>query len=84
MRAMKGVEQMPSKIVGGHLKLPDGRLVDDVEPGEFARVLISAGVGGVTHDSGKVQNALRYSAHLAEIHDNAGQAAVNAWLAAKR
>jgi hypothetical protein len=84
MKAMKGVEQMPSKIVGGFLTLPNGRQVDDVKPEEFARVLIVAGVTGIRHDAGKVENAIRYSAFLAEISDNAGQAAVNAWKESKK
>jgi hypothetical protein len=69
----------PTKIPGGDLRLPDGRRVDDVKPGELAAILIAAGVEGVTHEQGKNVTAQAYSDHLAKIRTAAGDRAEAEW-----
>lgn len=70
----------PPKIPYGNLRLPDGRRVDDVKPGELATVLIAAGVPGVSHEHGKSVNAERYAEFSAALRKEAGDKAEAAWL----
>jgi hypothetical protein len=66
------------------LKLPDGRPVDSVDMGplygEFGRL----GVPGFRHQLGRTDAVALYARHLQSIHDEAGRAAVAAWLAANK
>ena len=71
-----------SPVLDG-LRLPDGRRVSEVDQstlyGEFGRL-----VPNFSHNLGRTDAIASYAAHLQAIHDEAGQAAVTAWLAAKR
>lgn len=65
------------------LRLPSGQKVSEVEMGplygELGRL-----VPGFSHNLGRVAAIEKYAAHLQAIHDEAGRAAVAAWLAANR
>jgi hypothetical protein len=65
------------------LRLPNGQKVSEAEQGflygEIARL-----VPGFSHNLGRVDAIQKYANHLQAIHDEAGRAAVAAWMAEKR
>lgn len=64
-----------------NLLLRDGRKVGAAR--DLAAVLVAAGVPGASAEKGRADNAAAYAAFLTKIHDDAGRAAVAAWLAGK-
>jgi hypothetical protein len=66
------------------LRIPDGRKIGDLEHGEVYAVLGSLGIDGFSHNLGRIDAIPKYADHLQSIHDEAGRAAVTAWLAANR
>lgn len=64
----------------GEEKLPDGRKVADVQPDEFRRIALAAGVPGITAGQGYAANAQAYSDHMGKIRKEGAEAAVAAWL----
>ena len=69
---------------GRDVTLPDGRNAADINPSEIARVLIAAGVPGITHAMGKVAILDAYRSYLATLVQEAGDKAVDAWMEAHR
>lgn len=66
------------------LTLPNGRKLSDVGHGELYGELDRLKVRGFSHRNGRTDNERAYAEHLRGIHDEAGKAAVAAWLAANR
>lgn len=69
----------PEKIVGGNLRLPDGRRAGDLRLHELSKLLRELNIEGVTPEMGKEDCAVAYSQHLSKIRDAAGEAAVDRW-----
>jgi hypothetical protein len=76
------VESWP-RVDGDTELLPDGRQVKDVNNHELNRMVRQVGVA-VSPMAGRDVTVAAYIAHLTGIHDEAGRAAVQAWLASKR
>jgi hypothetical protein len=66
------------------LLLPDGRAAETVPHGELYGELDRIKVPGFSHRAGRTDNERAYAEHLRGIHDEAGRAAVAAWLAANK
>ena len=66
------------------ITLPDGRAVDTVPQGELYTALDRLAVPGFSHSLGRDEAIGKYATHLRAVHDEAGRAAVAAWLVSKR
>jgi hypothetical protein len=64
--------------------LPSGKAVSTVSHGELYSELDRLKVRGFSHAAGRADNERAYAEHLRGIHDEAGRAAVAAWLAANK
>ena len=66
-----------------YLKLPNGATIGQTDNDALRREFIRLGVADAATDGRHILCA-RYSAMLGKIHDDAGQAAVAAWLQKNR
>jgi hypothetical protein len=74
----------PARTSADHLLLPvsGGSVAFSAADGAVvARVLIGAGVSGISANNGRGVNADAYVAYIAQVSKTAGDAAVASWLA---
>lgn len=69
-----------TKTIGGDLRLPDGRRIEDVRGAELNRILRELNIEGVTAEAGKQDCALAYVKHFDAIKESAGESAIVRWL----
>lgn len=70
-----------AKTQHDHLPFPGGRTLGAVPPAEFVSKLIAWGIPGASHEQGREGNARAFALHLERIRAEAGQRAINEWLA---
>lgn len=70
----------PEKIVGGNLRLPDGRRAGDLRLHELSKLLRELNIEGVTPEMGKEDCAVAYSQHIDRMKGAAGGVVVEQWL----
>lgn len=69
------------KLTHGHgLKVPDGRILDDLEGAEIVRLLSPLGVPGLSASQGREANAMAYEIFLTAMARDAGYRFVENWL----
>lgn len=66
------------------LPFPGAQKIQGLSAAEVTRLLLTAGVPGVSHSNGRDANLEAYEAHLDQIHKQAGEAAVAAWVKARQ
>jgi hypothetical protein len=70
--------------VPAELTLPDLRPLSAVGHGELYGEFDRLKIRGFVHQLGRTDAIAKYASHLQAIHDEAGRAAVAAWLAANK
>ena len=75
---------IPPRTPHDALPVPGDRFLGDVQSDELTRMLIRAGIAGVSWENGRAANADAYAKHLSQIKEDAGNRAVAEWLLANR
>jgi hypothetical protein len=65
-----------------HLTLPGNKKPRDLSSADLARVLLAAGIPGVSHAQGREENLAAYAAHLEIMRKRAADNVVSEWIKA--